>query len=159
MNRTIPSLGKRGGGWVVIQFSLLALMLVAGYLGERWAAPERLPLLIGGIVIAVLGAALLTSGFVGLGPSLTPYPRPKNNASLRAGAGYRLVRHPIYGGLLLIGIGWGLSTSVLGMLPLVCLAIVLDFKSRREELWLLERFPAYAQFRQQVPSRFLPWVW
>jgi protein-S-isoprenylcysteine O-methyltransferase Ste14 len=33
------------------------------------------------------------------------------------------------------------------------------FKSRLEERWLIDRHPAYADYRQRVRRRFVPYLW
>jgi protein-S-isoprenylcysteine O-methyltransferase Ste14 len=43
--------------------------------------------------------------------------------------------------------------------PTVLLAAVFDLKSRREEAWLLERFPEYEEYRERTPHRFVPWLY
>ena len=45
------------------------------------------------------------------GENLTPFPEPLPGARLVESGAYRLVRHPIYGGLILGALGWGLLTA------------------------------------------------
>ncbi len=54
------------------------------------------------------------------------------------------MRHPVYGGVILIGLGWLLADAPLGLVPTALLAALFDLKGRREEAWLIERFPEYA---------------
>jgi protein-S-isoprenylcysteine O-methyltransferase Ste14 len=58
-------------------------------------------LIAGGIVLAVSGAVELRG-------ALTPLPRPRDGAELVETGAYALVRHPIYGGLILAAFGWAL---------------------------------------------------
>jgi len=44
------------------------------------------------------------------------------------------------------------------LVPTVLLAGVFELKSRREELWLAERYPEYPDYRAATPRRFVPWV-
>ncbi len=39
------------------------------------------------------------------------------------------------------------------------LAVFLDAKSRREELWLVERVPGYEDYRRRTKRRLLPFVY
>ena len=65
----------------------------------------------------------------------------------------------MYGGALLLILGWALVSSPLVLLPLALAAFFLYAKSRREEAWLVEQHPGYSEYRRQVPRRFIPWVW
>lgn len=156
---TPPSLGRRGEGWVALQIVVIALALVAGFIGPTWpnAMAGRLRLL--GSVLTAAGLALSLAGMRHLGPALTPYPRPGEDAELREHGAYRFVRHPIYGGLVIGAFGWALATSPLAFVPACLLAGVFWGKSVREEAWLDERYPGYAGYRERVRRRFLPFVW
>jgi len=64
---------------------------------------------------------------------------------------YRFVRHPIYGGLVLAGIAVALIRASLPVALLtLALAVVLDVKRRREEAWLVDRYPGYADYRART---------
>jgi protein-S-isoprenylcysteine O-methyltransferase Ste14 len=94
-----------------------------------------------------------------LGANLTPFPRPRPAATLVRDGIYAEVRHPIYGGFILLALGWALLTA--NTLRLVCagaLIALFSAKARREEAWLNERFPDYAAYADEVP-RFLPNPW
>ena len=69
------------------------------------------------------------------------------------------MRHPVYGGAILIALGWSLAEAPLGLVPTVLLALLFDLKARREEAWLIERFPEYAAYRTHTPRRFVPWLY
>ena len=78
---------------------------------------------------------------------------------LRQGGIFGLVRHPVYGGVILIGLGWSLADAPLGLVPTALLAVLFDLKAQREEAWLIERFPEYAAYRAGTPRRFVPWLY
>jgi protein-S-isoprenylcysteine O-methyltransferase Ste14 len=65
----------------------------------------------------------------------------------------------MYGGALLLMLAWALVSSPLALLPLAVAAAFLDAKRRREEAWLLDQHPDYAEYRQRVRRRFIPYVW
>jgi protein-S-isoprenylcysteine O-methyltransferase Ste14 len=152
----LPSLGPHGEGWVAGQLVLLAAVVGAGFVGPRWPWGP-LPLVLG-VVLVVAGLALALAGIAGLGSSLTPLPRPKEDASLREDGVFGLARHPIYGGVLVAALGWSLATRPLALLPTVLAELFLELKSRREEAWLLERFPGYDGYRRRVRWRFVPGI-
>ncbi len=155
----IPSLGPRGEGWVVIQMILLVGVAVAGLVGGRWLENLRVPALVTAIISGVVGLWLTSSGVRTLGTSLSPLPKPPTTSELKESGAYALVRHPIYGGLLLLSLAWSLALSPWALIPTGALAITLGFKSRLEEQWLIGRHPTYADYRQRVSRRFVPYLW
>ncbi len=157
---TLPQLGRRGGGWVAAQVVLLAGILLSAFVGVGWpAALAPIAYVVGALLLA-LGAGLLIAGGMGLGSALTPFPAPRAGSGLRRTGVYSLVRHPMYGGGILIGAGWSIVfATVLGVALTVVLAVFADLKSRREELWLEQSHAEYADYRSRTPHRLIPFVW
>ena len=154
--------GARGEWLVVAQVALIGLL----FLGPRavagqpaWAFPfPRACTVVGGVLMAG-GAVLFFASLVRLGRGLTPLPYPKDGAELVQTGPFALVRHPIYSGGLVLGFGWALWVqSWLTLGYAVVLFVFLDAKSRREERWLVERFPAYATYRRRV-RKLIPFVY
>jgi protein-S-isoprenylcysteine O-methyltransferase Ste14 len=160
MTRGSPrTLGARGGGWVALQAVLFVAIVVAAALGSPWPQQIRLPLrVIGGASMAA-GFALAAAASRHLGASLTPFPRPLARGTLREDGVYRLVRHPIYGGILLIASGASLWSSPWALAPTLLLGGLFDRKRRREEIWLAEAYPDYGGYRERVSHVFWPGVW
>ena len=136
---------------MVGQFLLLGLIVVLTLPGIPGLLPQDavgwLPVVAGGTALLV-GGRTLVQGFRDLGPSLTPMPRPRTDAALVESGIYATLRHPIYAGLILAGLGWStLARSLPALLVAAILAIYLDLKSRREEAWLAERYPGYAAYQ------------
>jgi protein-S-isoprenylcysteine O-methyltransferase Ste14 len=155
----LPSLGRRGEGWVALQVCLIAAIAAAGLLGPRWPADVRPWPAVLGAVLAACGAWLLVGGGARLGRQLTPFPKPVAGGALREDGVYGLVRHPIYGGVLLLALGWSLVMSPVTLVVWAVAAAFFDAKRRREEAWLLEQHPDYEGYRQRVRRRFIPFVW
>jgi len=137
---------------------LIFAIVVSGVAGPAWPDDASTALRVLGLPIAIGGAVLLIGGLVGIRHSMTPFPRPLEGARLQVGGAYRLVRHPIYGGLILIALGWSLTSSPLALGLAVALVLVLEVKSRLEESMLGQRFPEYDAYRNRVRWRFVPGV-
>ncbi len=154
--------GKRGEWYVVVQ--VILFLLVA--FGPRtwpglpaWTPPFTwLGFIVGGLLI-LLGGFLSLAGLLGLGSNLTALPYPKDDATFVETGPYRLVRHPIYSGLILAAFGWALWVN--GWLTLgyaLLLFIFFDLKSRREEGWLKEKFAGYGAYQKRV-RKLIPFVY
>jgi protein-S-isoprenylcysteine O-methyltransferase Ste14 len=155
----LPALGPRGEGWVVLQAVLLALVAVAGLAGPAWDGTARLVTSLLGAALLAAGLLLAFRGLVDLREALTPLPHPRAGASLVDTGSYRLVRHPIYGGIVLGAAGYGLVTA--SPLALVGAAALLGFfrlKSGREEMWLEQRYPGYPAYRTRT-RRMIPFLY
>jgi len=155
----LPELGGRGEGWVAIQVVLILAILACGLRGPRWPQALRPALRLAAAVNGLAGGALFVAGGAGLGRQLTPFPKPLQNGQLRDRGAYGVVRHPIYGGVLMLGLSWALLTSPAVLAPIVAGVPFFELKSRREEAWLEEQHPGYAAYRERVPKKFLPLVW
>src|SRR6266540_2729803 len=107
----LPELGPRGEGWLVLQLLLGAAIIGCGFVGVYWPGSADSFLAILGLLIAVAGVLLVVLGVVSLGRSFTPLPRPRARTRLRQSGIFRLVRHPVYGGAILIGLGWSLADA------------------------------------------------
>lgn len=149
-------MGSRGEGWVVVQFVAGAAILVA-------TAFARLDLgvagQIAGIAFLVVGGVLGLLGIIGLGRNLTPFPKPLEGAHLVTRGVYGVVRHPIYAGIAFGALGWSLWWGALISVALsLALFVVFDLKSRREEKWLVEKYPQYPEYQTRV-KKLIPFIY
>lgn len=153
----LPSLGPGGVGWVAIQGVLLVLVGAAGWaLGPDWGEPLLTVGVVVGIVLAAAGIVLAGRGMLELGSALSPLPEPRARAGLVDSGVYGLVRHPIYGGLILVAAGWSLvNASLMALAWTIVLAGFMTLKSVREEVLLEARYPTYPSYRART-RRFIP---
>ncbi len=108
--------------------------------------------------LVVLGAALGVASGVALGRNLTPFPEPRERASLVTVGPYRFARHPIYGGVLLAVVGWTVASGSVAVALLTLVAMVFfDAKRRFEERSLRARFADYEAYREETRV-FVPFV-
>ncbi len=155
-------LGRRGEGYVVVQFILLGLIALAPLvrLGGAWPEPLSLAARILGGALIVVGGGLALAGLLRLGvDNLSALPHPRDEAQLVERGIYGLVRHPIYGGLVAGAAGWGLLTH---SLPALALTAALwgwfELKARYEEAGLRAKFAGYAAYARRV-RKFWPYVY
>lgn len=150
---------RRGEWYVVVQAVLMAAVAAGPWLGPGGPSPASGPALAVGSALGVLGTAFSLWALGVLGRNLTPFPHPKEGASLVTTGAYRLVRHPIYTGIALASLGWGLAwASPLTLVLAAALFVLFDAKSRREERALVVVFPEYRAYRERV-RRLVPFVY
>jgi len=158
----LPTLGPRGEGWVAIQIVLFALIAGAGLaLPGGWSGPGATFVAGAGGLAVAAGVVLGLTGLADLqqGDALTAVPHPRDGARLVDTGAYRLVRHPIYGAIVLGAIGWGLLRGSIATLAAAALLLVFfDLKRRREEAWLAAHFPGYDAYRART-RRMIPWIY
>lgn len=157
--RSVPALGPRGEGWVALQTALFLVIGGCGFVGVYWPGSAESFLTVLGILFIVAGLAVVLLGALTLGRSFTHMPRPRESGRLHQRGIYRLVRHPVYAGVLLLALGWSFAEAPLALAPTALLALVFDLKSRREEAWLRERYPEYAAYAERTRSRFIPFAY
>ena len=127
---------KRGGWWVVAQAVLFAVILVALTHNEDPVSALRV---LGWVLVA--GALVLGgSGLWMIRDKLTAMPAPVDGAVLLERGPFALVRHPIYGAIILGFVGLSIKGGNL------------------EEQLLALRFPEYSTYRSRVRYRVLPWI-
>jgi protein-S-isoprenylcysteine O-methyltransferase Ste14 len=156
---SLPDLGPRGEGWVLIQFVLLLAILGSGSIGPAWHGRPQEITVTAGLVLTAAGGLLAFRGLFDLRSALTPFPKPQQGTRLIDRGAYGLVRHPIYGGLIIGAFGWGLSkASPASIVGALVLWLFFDLKSRREERWLAEQFEGYPAYRART-RRLIPWLY
>lgn len=147
---------SKGGGWVLAQVALLTWVVGGAWPFEPSAS--QVGRWLGGLV-GLAGLVLAIAAIRSLGKNLTPYPEPVAGAELVAVGPYGMVRHPIYGGII-IGLGGlalyqGSFTTLLGAIEMGALFWL---KSSFEERRLLIAHPTYRRYQQTVRKRLLPFV-
>ncbi|HSJ27495.1 MAG TPA: 2-amino-4-hydroxy-6-hydroxymethyldihydropteridine diphosphokinase [Acidimicrobiia bacterium] len=152
-----PSLGREATLWVVGQGLFLLAWVLAALLDARLAS---VPWTVVGGLIAAAGLGLGVGAIVTFGPGVTASPQPRPGSILLRRGVYGLVRHPMYGAVMLTTLGLAIvawSPAAIGVA--VALAGYLRLKSRREERILAIVFGDYDAYRSTVRKRFLPHIW
>jgi len=145
--------------WITrLHHGLFALLIV-------WAPVERLVLggAAGGrgVGLFLFAGGVLLYRLAGrtLGPALSPFIEPRDDAPLVTHGLYGHLRHPIYLSQAMIAVGAPLTLGCRWVLPLTVGAIViLAVRIVREEQALARTFPDYARYAATT-KRLLPFVY
>ncbi len=155
-----PPAGQRGTAWVVVQGVLFVVFFGVFLLSDPVAEFSGLVLVrIAGVLVAVAGSGLSVWAVRLHGPELSPYPAPVLGTTVITTGVYRIVRHPMYGGIVLFSLGtslayakpWVLLTSLLFL-------VFFTAKSHHEEKLLVEFFDGYEAYRTTVRWRIIPFI-
>ena len=141
--------------FVAVQFVLFALYVINfNLIAHEILLPGWLNIIL--IGMGFLGAVIISLGIIHLNDSLTPFPTPRKDARLISSGIYKFIRHPIYTGIIITLISYGIYTTSIGrILICVILCVVFYFKSELEEKLLVERFTEYEQYKN-ITGRFFP---
>lgn len=140
----------RGKVLVIIQLVCLIVLVVIPYSRNRSSLTN-----VAGSVLIFIALIILSIATVNLRPSLTIMPEPKVGAPFITKGIYKIVRHPMYLGVILIGVGLTLiKYSLVGILFTVILIVDLKIKHRYEDRLLLEKWPAAGAYQGKVGALF-----
>ncbi len=151
----------RGYLWVAAQFALLATWFALMVLGRRYAPsnPIRYTFESFGYGIALAGIILALLGLYELRGGLQVSPEPGAFFDFVTTRIYSRVRHPIYGGIILIIIGITMVFTALDAAILAAALIIFFYaKSRYEEHRLRGRIDDYEAYSART-KRFIPFLW
>ncbi len=154
--------GARGEWYVVVQMGLFLLVAlgprnVPGW--PEWSFPWMLIGTAAGCFLMAAGFPLIIAGAWKLGGNIAAVPYPKDSAVLIETGPYRIVRHPMYGGAILMAFGWAFAIQGgLTLLYASILSLFFDLKARREEHWLRVKFSDYEGYQKRV-SKLIPFLY
>lgn len=134
------------------------LLVVSHAIREGWLNqvlwPQTLAVQAAGLALTLLGCGFAIWARISLGSNWSGIPSVKEGHSLIVRGPYKLVRHPIYSGLLLALAGGVLAVGrggcVLGWILVFATYFV---KIRQEEHLMMQTFPEdYPAYRQRVKA-------
>lgn len=126
-----------------------------------WSPPFPLWLEIIGIALLLLSFLFFFRSYID-NPFLSPLVRvqTERRQTVMTRGVYRIVRHPMYLGGVLMFLGTPLLLgSVFGILIGLALTVLLMARAVGEEALLLRELEGYAEYRQKVRYRLIPFVW
>jgi protein-S-isoprenylcysteine O-methyltransferase Ste14 len=147
---------RRQGGRAAVSanFGAVGLFLLSLLLASGGAnGPNALPLASLGSLLAVAGAALTLRSRSALGPAWSLVPEAGHETDLVTTGPYRLVRHPIYLGLSLLGVGQAVAfgNSLAMLIVLAGVAPTFVWRARAEDALLSRTFgDRYALYRERT---------
>jgi protein-S-isoprenylcysteine O-methyltransferase Ste14 len=163
--RLNPKQGMKG--WDKFYFAvttpLYVIALLLAGLDQRFGWTTNMPLTIywASVIIYVLGQAIFqwaryTNQYFS---SVVRIQTDRGQTVCKDGP-YRYVRHPGYVGGFLFTITVGLVLgSWVASIPQVIAALMLVWRTAREDRTLQEELPGYAEFAKETKYRLLPGVW
>ena len=146
---------QKGNLLVLGQFILLGLLLF--YPRSSLSYGSNVYLVTAAIAaLMFIGFVILGFSFLALGKSLTAHPIPAKQGELVTDGLYRFARHPIYTGVLALGLACVLSGGLFPhILFFMALVVLLNYKASFEERLLRARYEGYASYAEKT-GRFLP---
>ncbi len=146
----------------LIAITTLVMFIVAGLdaVRYRWSSMAAL-LLYPGVFLHILGMVVL-----GWAMSANPFVEKtvriqtdRNQRVISTGP-YAIVRHPMYTGMILIGIGYPLiAGSAWSLLPLFVYIGLFVLRTVLEDRTLQAELPGYGEYLRITRYRLLPYVW
>lgn len=135
---------------------LLMLLILYGHVPFVGPIAE----LLAGPGLVAVGATFFAAGIYELGSSLSPWPQPVKDGALKTEGIFSLVRHPMYGGLVIGSLGLAVATAEFERALLtVLLVLALDKKIEFEEKYMSQAFPEYTSYKSKVTKKFIPFVY
>ena len=123
-------------------------------------APLALPLAMSGGLLAVAGAALVLRSRATLGAAWSFVPKAGHGTGLVTTGPYRLVRHPIYLGLILLALGQALAFSswLAGSIVLVGIVPTFAWRASAEETLLGRTFGERYRLYTRQTKMIIPYL-
>ncbi len=139
--------------WILFAALLLFSAKVGGLSLQRSILPHTLPIGILADVIVLLGLVIAIWARSVLGTNWSSRVTLKQDHELIQRGPYRLVRHPIYSGLLLMVFGTAVLAGRVGGF----IAVIISFcgvwiKLHQEEVLLSKHFPEYAEYKSRTKA-------
>jgi protein-S-isoprenylcysteine O-methyltransferase Ste14 len=143
-----------------IRVVIVAVVIVAIRLGAFRGHPYNSELWRGGVGLALFAAGL---GFaiwarVNIGRNWGTPMTEKEEPELVTSGPYRLVRHPIYSGILVAGVGTAVALSWYWLTAVALAGIYFVYSATVEERYLAQKFPINYEIYKRSTKMLVPFV-
>ena len=148
-------------GFIAALMLLLQIEAAAGVLPTPTLDLLNSNMLVGfvGFLLVALGVGLATAARARLGSGWVASAGAQISTELITDGPFAVVRHPLYGGLLLAILGSAIGQSVLWVVPLILYGPGFVRSARREEDLLIGLFPERYRDYMSRTKRFVPFLW
>lgn len=110
------------------------------------------------LAVVILAFVLIVVSLIQLNKNLTAFPTPKENGILITNGVYKFIRHPIYSGIIISTLFFGIyNTNCWEIIISILLFILFYFKSNYEELMLEKHYPDYKKYKKKS-FKFFPFI-
>jgi protein-S-isoprenylcysteine O-methyltransferase Ste14 len=111
---------------------------------------------IANLSLSIIGLIIMLFAFLQLNKNLTPFPTPIESGTLIQAGLYKYIRHPIYTGIIIFSIFFGIFNESIWNISIgVALYILFYFKSKYEETLLRNQYKDYDNYIKKT-GRFFP---
>ena len=111
-----------------------------------------------GLVLFALGLGFAVWARVNIGRNWGTPMMQKDDPELVTSGPYRLVRHPIYSGILVAGIGTAVALSWFWLIALALGGIYFIYSATVEERYLIDRFPDSYPAYKRTTKMLVPFI-
>ncbi|TPN85245.1 methyltransferase family protein [Aquimarina algicola] len=146
-------INNKGKVYVLLQFILFIVYIIPVNDFTIFCYPRLNQLY---IITLSFGFIIVIGAIIQLRNQLTPFPEPNQKGKLIQNKFYKISRHPIYTGILLIIYSYAIYTcSLYKILISIALTILFYYKSIYEEKLLANMYSEYSEYKKKV-GRFFP---
>jgi len=167
IKRDVKSSPWRRFAWLRIVVVLVILSALwakssLGVLTQRWgimqAVSPNTSLVFIGALSCLLGVSYAIWARVHLGRNWSPIPNVKEGHELVTSGPYRVVRHPIYTGIILATLGTGLAIH-LWLIIFFIMTLNFIWRVKVEEALMIRQFPdQYPEYKKRTWI-LIPYIW
>ena len=111
-----------------------------------------------GLVLFALGLGFAIWARVHIGRNWGVPMTQKDDPELVSSGPYQLVRHPIYSGILVAGVGTAIALSWVGLIAVVLAGMYFVYSATVEEHYLTEQFPDAYPVYQRSTKMLVPYL-